>query len=98
MTPEEGMALVSAGYVPATSWEEGDALWCRAVARGRIIERITDGTRGRYATWAHLVEHPDLGPGEVFAIFSNATHSILYRCSPEAARAAILHPSAFNLA
>ena len=97
MTPDDGMAEVWAGECRAETAEQVDAEWCRAVAEGRIVEKITDGTRGAYAVWAHLVEHPALPPGQVYAIFSNREFSRMYRCSPDAARAAILHHGAFNL-
>ena len=97
MTPDDGMAEVWAGECRAETAEQADAEWCCVVAQGRIIEKITDGTRGAYAVWVHLVEHPALPAGQVFAIFSNREFSRMYQCSPGAARAAILHHGAFNL-
>lgn len=97
MSPRQGMRLVDAGRIEFHSWDESDRFWCRAVARGRIVARVDDGTRGPYACWVHLVEHPDLPPGQVYAIFSNRLHSRIYRCSPEAARAAIQDHGVFNL-
>ncbi len=97
MTPRQGMAAVDQGLIDFSTHEESDAFWCRVVAQGRIIEKITDGTRGRHACWVHLVEHPALPPGEVYAIFSNCLYSRAYRCSPDAARAAIQDHGVFNL-
>lgn len=97
MSPDEGMYQVWAGECRAATAEESDAAWCRAVAQGRIVERIDDGTRGAYAVWVHLIEHPALPPGQVYAVFSNREFSRMYRCSPDAARAAIRHHGVFNL-
>ena len=97
MTPDDGMAEVWAGECRAETAEQADAAWCAVVAEGKIVAKVTDGTRGTYAVWVHLVEHPSLPAGQVYAIFSNREFSRMYRCSPDAARAAILHHGAFNL-
>ena len=91
------LSAVYAGYLRFETHEENDEAWCRIVARGRIVAKVDDGTRGSYAVWVHLVEHPDIEKDEVYAIFSNRETSACYRCRPEDARRAILHPSAFNL-
>ena len=92
------MGAVMDGRRDHATRDESDADWCALVARGRIVARHDDGTRGRYRLDLAIVEHPDLPPGECFALFTMAESTTAYRCRPEDAKAALLHSGAFNLA
>lgn len=95
--PHEALGHVAEGHRRAETREENDEDWCALVARGRIVERLDDGTADPYRTRLAIVEHPDLPPGECFALFSFAGSTSAYRCRPEDARAALRHPGAYNL-
>jgi hypothetical protein len=85
------------------AWEAAAIdLFARVVARGRIVarHRETGPSSSDYRVEAALVEHPDLPPGEVYALLYNR-HSVcprVYRCTPEAAIAALDDHGIFNLA
>lgn len=98
-SPDPGsfLARVCAGFLRAATREENDDAWCALVARGRIVERLHDGTADPYRTTLALVEHPDLPAGEVYALFSFSGSTSAYRCRPEDARGALADPSSFNL-
>lgn len=93
-------ARVSEGYVaPAERTHEGaDRLWCRLAAQGRVVARHHDGGRGSTQVWCTIIEHPALPAGEVYATFGMGQGPLgVYRCTPEDARLALGHHSAFNL-
>lgn len=101
MSTAEALLRVLAGRVdpPAPTHESADALWCRLVAEGRIVQRADDGSSPReYRVTVVLVEHPGVVPGEVYALFGMGAGSLTaYRCAPADALAALTDPSAFNL-
>lgn len=101
MNARSALHRVSEGYVrPEPNTHEGAAeVWTRLVARGRIVERRNDGERSP-SLRVHLaiVEHPDLPPAEVYALFWMGDGSIsAYRCLPEDARDALRDSGCFNL-
>lgn len=97
----DALFRVAAGRLdpPEPTWDATDALWCRLVAEGRIVQRADDGSSPReYRVTVVLVEHPGLAPGEVYALFGMGAGSLTaYRCAPADALAALTDPSAFNL-
>lgn len=95
--PNEALGRVAEGHRHAETREENDEDWCALVARGRIVERLDDGTADPYRTRLAIVEHPDLPAGECFALFSFAGSTTAYRRRPEDAKAALRHHGAFNL-
>lgn len=48
--PYEALGHVAEGYRRAETREENDEDWCALVARGRIVERLDDGTADPYRT------------------------------------------------
>ena len=86
------------GEVRANTAAEAEDLWCRIVARGRIVERTSDRAPARVRLHLVLVEHPELPAGEVYALFFMG-YGIpkVYRTTPDDARTALQDPSAFNL-
>jgi hypothetical protein len=103
MTHAANLALrrVCEGYVepePRTH-EAADDLWCRIVAKGRIVGRAHDGSRDAHLRVnLTLVEHPTLDPREVYALFGMGFGVVsVYRCLPEDARLALTDPGCFNL-
>jgi hypothetical protein len=101
--PEEWPELVE--VLPPGVQEAGegwvrlvDDLWCRLVARGRIVRRARESEGGSYAVYVYLVEHPELDPGEVYALFEGPYTTRIYRCRPEGAIAVLQSGSAFNWA
>jgi len=95
------LARVSEGYVrPAEpTHAAADELWVRIATRGRIVERLHDGERAEHLrVHATLIEHPDLDPRLVYAVFGMGQGSLsVYKCLPEDAREAIRDPACFNL-
>jgi len=88
------------GYVEpaAPTWEASDALWSRLASEGRVVSRHNDGGREPYRVHLAIVAHPSLPENEAFGLFWMGGGSInVYRCTPEDARAALSHHSAFNL-
>ena len=92
---------LGAGYLDACraarTHEAAADVWCRLMVHGRIVERLSDGSARPYTTRAVLVEHPDLAPGEVYAVilFGDGAGSV-YRTTPDVLRAAMRDPSIFN--
>ena len=102
MTPARAaLHRVSDGYVAPTerTHEGADRLWCRVVARGRIAERHDDGSVvPEYRVRLVIVEHPDLPPAQVYALFGMGQGGFnVYRCLPEDARLALRDGSCYNL-
>jgi hypothetical protein len=78
------------------SREAADGFAARIVARGRIVRRLRENEGGRLATHLFLVEHPDLPPGEVYALFEGPNSISAYRCRPDDAIRVLRSGSAFN--
>lgn len=95
--PNDALRAVAEGHRPHETRGENDEDWCALVARGRIVERLDDGTAEPYRTRLAIVEHPELPPGECYALFSFSGSTTAYRCRPEDARAALKAPGSFNL-
>lgn len=82
------------GELRAPTRDAAEELWCRLVARGRIVGRAHDGSRPlSLRLHLALVEHPDLPAGEVYALFfmGDATPKV-YRTTAEDARIALHDP------
>lgn len=79
--------------------ESADALWCRIVAEGRIVETRNDGTsRLDLVVRLTIVEHPALPPDRIYALYSLGHGSCtVYEADRASARLALHHPGAFNL-
>lgn len=100
MMNDDALSRVASGRIDPPEWthEAADALWCRLVSEGRIVQRASDGTSGPYRVDVVIVEHPTLPAGEVYALYAMGLGSFTaYRCLPGDALEAVRDPSAFNL-
>jgi hypothetical protein len=101
MDPSAAMRRVSAGQVLPSAWTHAacDDLWCRLVAQGEVLDRHHDSERDpAYRMHLVLVAHPDLRPGEVYALYALGWGAFsVYRTTAPDAMAALRHPGAFNL-
>lgn len=100
MSTSDALHRVLAGRVDpsAPTHESADALWCRVVAQGRILDQANDGGLSDYRVHLFLVEHPALPIGDVYALFAMGMASFsVYRCTVMDAFEALRDPSAFNL-
>lgn len=94
MIPES----IWSGEIRAATADEADELWCRIVARGRIVERASDYAPAHVRLHLVLVEHPEVPPPEVYALFfmGDGTPKV-YRTTATDAKTALHDPGAFNL-
>lgn len=88
------------GEVRCATEEEAQHAWCSVVARGHIVERLHDDCRDRrLRVVAVIVEHPDLEPGQIYALFMMGMGvPKVYRTTVVDVREALQDPGVFNLA